>query len=312
MIGIQSVASYIPPNHESNLSRKAEFGIDDEFVFNKLGVEHVSRKLPEEETSDLCVEAFASLQKKTLVRPSEIDCIVVCTQNPDGSGIPHTSAVVQGKLNVPDECACFDISLGCSGYVYALSVIKSFMESNGMKTGLLFTADPYSKIIDPNDKNTVLLFGDAASVTLMRDSTESPGLWMPNKFSFATRGREGDALHNRGKYLFMNGRAIFDFSVTQVPLQVNGLLHAAGLTCSDVDLFLFHQGSKFIVDQLRKRMRLPESKVPVKLAKHGNTVSTSIPLVLEDCMAMQDVRNILMCGFGVGLSWASCLLNRQD
>lgn len=307
MIGINNIASYIPANRESNFNRKDDFGIDDDFIINKLGVERVSRKSADEDTADLCLSAFVALKAKVNDDLNNIDCLVVCTQNPEGKGIPHTSAVVHGKLDFSDDCACFDLSLGCSGYVYTLSVVKAFMEANGLEKGLVFTADPYSKIINPKDKNTALLFGDAATVTFLTTS----GRWEPKKFVFSTRGKSGDALHNRGKYLFMNGRMIFNFSSIYVPLQVKKLLDKVNLTYSDIDLFLFHQGSKFVVNQLCRRMELPEEKVPVKLSDYGNTVSSSIPLLLEEYLNREDIRNIVMSGFGVGLSWASCLLGRH-
>jgi len=311
MIGIESIGSYIPRNIESNFAKKADFGIDDDFIVNKIGVEQVSRKSPDEETSDLCVKAFERLQTKASVPVDGVDCIVVCTQHPDGRGIPHTSAVIHDKLGMPERCACFDISLGCSGYVYAMSIIHTFMTSNGMRSGLLFTADPYSKSIDLHDKNTVLLFGDAATVTYFKSSRDGSGLWIPGKFLFATRGKEGDALNNRNKYLTMNGRAIFNFAIGQVPNQIRELLKEEDLTHSDIDLFLFHQGSRYIVDQIRRMLKLPEDKVPVKIAKHGNTVSSSIPLMLEDYLHLKPPKKIAMCGFGVGLSLASCILYKS-
>lgn len=311
MIGIAGIGTYIPQNFESNTIKKDKFSITDEFIYTKLGIEQVSRKSAEEETSDLCVKAFYRLQGKHGKSFDDIDCLVVCTQNPDSHGIPHTSAVVHGKLGLQDSCACFDISLGCSGYVYALSIVKAFMEANGMQSGLLFTSDPYSKIINPDDKDTVLLFGDAATVTLLQDATQREQIWMPKRFVFSTRGSEGDALHNRGGYIFMNGRVIFDFAVREVPLQVNKLLERVDMSIADIDLFMFHQGSKFIVDQLRRIMGLPDHKVPVKLFGQGNTVSSSLPLLMEGFQSTQDLQNIVMCGFGVGLSWASCLLRKS-
>lgn len=307
MIGISALASYVPALRLSNYERKAEFGIDDEFIVQKLGVERVSRKAPGEETSDMCVRAFEGLDR----RPDAVDCLVVCTQNPDGSGLPHTSAVVHGKLGLPAQCACFDVSLGCSGYVYGLSIVQSFMQQNRLARGLLFTADPYSKIIDPKDKNTALLFGDAATVTLL-DAAEQPGRWRMGPFRFATRGKDGAALENRAGTLAMNGRAVFNFSATEVPPQVSALLADAGLKAEDVDLFLFHQGSRFIVDQLAKRLDLPAAKVPVNLAEQGNTVSSSLPLLLQEHLGDSRLRRILLSGFGVGLSWASCLLTRAE
>lgn len=308
-IGISAVASYVPALRLSNYERKAEFGIDDDFIVQKLGVEQVSRKAPEEETSDLCVRAFESLERSLGGRPPPVDCLVVCTQNPDGSGLPHTSAVVHGKLGLPAQCACFDVSLGCSGYVYGLSIVQSFMQQNGLARGLLFTADPYSKIVDPKDKNTALLFGDAATVTLM-DAAQPR--WRAGPFRFATRGKDGAALENRGGTLVMNGRAVFNFSATEVPPQVSALLADAGLKPDEVDLFLFHQGSRFIVDQLAKRLDLPAAKVPVNLAGQGNTVSSSLPLLLQHYLGEARLRRIVLSGFGVGLSWASCLLTRAE
>lgn len=309
MMGIVAIGSYIPAGRESNYAKKAQFDIDDDFIRDKLGVEEVSRKASDEETSDLCVKAYADLEARVGRRIEAIDCLVVCTQNPDGAGLPHTSAIVHGKLGLPQNCACFDVALGCSGFVYGLSIVKSFMRDNGMSRGLLFTADPYSKIIDPQDKNTVLLFGDAATASLIEDS---PGAWVPGPFRFGTSGKDGGALENRKGTLHMNGRAVFNFSATSVPPQVTGLLKDAGLGTADIDLFLFHQGSKFIVDQLAKRLDLPVDKVPLKLAKQGNTVSSSLPLMLQDRLADQQLHRMLLSGFGVGLSWASCLLTRTQ
>ena len=308
MIVIESIGSYIPANFESNLYKKDKFGVTDDFIKNKIGVEKVSRKLPGEETSDLCVKALENLKGKTVEDLSRVDCLIVCTQNPDGGGIPHTSAEIHGKIDHPHECACFDISLGCSGYVYGLSIAKSFMESNNMRTGLFFTADPYSKIIDPDDKNTMLLFGDAATVTLLKNIDSDHSGWTPQKFCFATKGKAGNALNNRGKHLFMNGRAIFNFSMMNVPQQIKKLLDASGLDYQDIDLFLLHQGSKFVVDQLCRSMKLPSVKVPVNLAQFGNTVCSSIPLLLQDYLLSDRFERIVLSGFGVGLSWASCLL----
>jgi 3-oxoacyl-[acyl-carrier-protein] synthase III len=312
MIGISYIAGYISENHLYNKDKKKQFDIDDDFITNKIGVERVSRKLPDEETSDMCIKAFYALTKKLPLTINDVDCIIVCTQNPDGNGIPHTSAIVHGKLNALEECASFDISLGCSGYVYGLSIAKSFMESNNLKSGLLFTADPYSKIIDHNDKNTSLLFGDAATVTLLIDITEKSDipLWVPVKFLFGTRGKDGDALQNTEGRLVMNGRAVFNFSATVVPVQVKNLLNLAGLSLEDIDLFIFHQGSKYIIDTIRKRLALPADKTPFNIYGYGNTISSSIPLIFEQYMGEEKLNKVVMSGFGVGLSWASCILEK--
>jgi 3-oxoacyl-[acyl-carrier-protein] synthase-3 len=309
MIGIRAIASYVPEERISNYDRRAEFDLTDDFINGKLGVRAVSRKGPDEDTASLCEKAYASLTDKVSIEPGSIDAIVVCTQNPDGRGIPHTAAVVHGAIAAPEHCAAFDVSLGCSGYVYGLSIVKSFMEANGMKRALFFTADPYSKILDAKDRNTVLLFGDAATVTLVEDHPEGQ-LWVPRRFLFGTRGSEGSALNNRSGQLDMNGRAVFNFSATTVPGQIQTLLAQSGLTLSDVDLVLLHQGSRFILDTIAKRLGLPSSKVPSNLAEQGNTISSSIPLLFQEYMDKPSIGRVVMSGFGVGLSWASCIVER--
>jgi 3-oxoacyl-[acyl-carrier-protein] synthase III len=310
MIGIRAIASHVPSDALSNYERRDEFGLTDDFIVGKLGVERVSRKRSGDDTSDLCLKALAALQSKVVADPAGIDCLIVCTQNPDRHGIPHTSAIIHGAIGAGDGCAAFDISLGCSGYVYSLAVAKSFMEANGLHRGLLFTADPYSKILDPSDKNTVLLFGDAATVTLLDSGSDAA--WTPKRFLFSTRGHEGKALNNDTGKLEMNGRAVFNFSATAVPVQIKELLDAEGIDPGVIDLFLFHQGSRYILDTLVKRLGLPPEKVPSNLAAQGNTVSSSIPLLFEPYVDNPGIKRVLMSGFGVGLSWASCLLERGE
>ncbi len=312
MIGISAIASYVPDSFEDNADKLERFGIDAAFLADKIGVARVARMAEGEETSDMCVRAYDALSEKTALARDQVECLIVCTQNPDGDGIPHTSAIVQAKLELPRTCAAFDISLGCSGYVHGLSVAKSFMEGNGFTTGLLFTCDPYSKILDPADKNTALLFGDAATVTLLADEGKSgTPPWSPVAFRFRTMGQDGDALACSGGRLTMNGRAVFNFCARTVPEEVLGLLETRGLSVADIDLFCFHQASKYLLDTLRKRLKLPEVKVPIELYDFGNTVSSSIPLLLEDRLNEASFRRMVICGFGVGLAVATSVIERQ-
>ena len=255
--GIENVAYYIPDNYKSNFDFKEKFEIDDHFIIDKIGVQKVSQKLPGEDTSDLCTKAWEALNLNTTINKDEIDCVIVVTQNPD-SNIPHVSAKVHEALDLKENCACFDISLGCSGFVYALSVIEAFIENNNFKKGLLFTADPYSKIIDPDDKNTSLLFGDAASVTLVG----AEPLFYSGKYNFGTIGKLHRELTCNNSTLFMNGRSIFDFAARYVPADIKLLLEKNQLNIEDIDLFLFHQGSKYIIDTIVKRLKIPAEKAP--------------------------------------------------
>ena len=307
MIGISDIASYVPPDSLSNLERGAALGKTVEFIRDKIGFQRVSRKAPAQETSDLCVAAFAALAAKRPIDKSAIDCLVVCTQNPDGHGLPHTAAVLQAKLGLGPRVAAFDISLGCSGFVYSLSVVAGFMEANGLKHGLLFTADPYSKILDPADPDTALLFGDAAAVAYL---TAQP-VYRLLRTRFATDGRLGHSIQvpRAGGRLSMLGSNVFKFTMTVVPEQIEACLKDNGLSKDEVDLYLFHQGSKFIVDNLGKKLGLTPGRAPFEAAETGNTVSSTLPLMLERRLKAGP-RRILMSGFGVGLSWATTVLER--
>jgi 3-oxoacyl-[acyl-carrier-protein] synthase III len=306
-IRIKGVAGYVPSGTVDTLERGAKFGYGLDFLEGKLGTRTLALRGEDEQASDLCVGAFRALMDRGF-QLDGVGLVVVCTQTPDGHGIPHTSAVVHAKLDLPEHCACFDISLGCSGYVYGLSVVTAFMEANAINRGLFFTSDPYSTIIDPNDQATSLLFGDAATVTLLEAGSEG---WVLSDVIFGTKGKDGDAIHNREGKLSMDGRAVFNFAMTTVPKQINELLNRRNLTIEEVDRVVLHQGSRYIVDKLRERMKLPEEKVPVHLAGLGNTVSSAIPLTLEAVLAKGcGLKRVLISGFGVGLSYASGLLER--
>lgn len=305
MVGITNIASYIPQKSISNYDLKDKFEMDDDFIIEKIGVDSVTRKQEDESTSDMGVKAFNLLIDKTEIDKDNVECLFVVTQNPDYN-IPHTSAVVHGKMGLPEYCACFDISLGCSGYVYGLSVIKSFMQENGMTKGVLITADPYSIIINEEDKNTSILFGDGATATLLSDEP----IFELGKFTFGTIGKDYDKLICENNLLCMNGRAIFNFAAKYVPKDIKKVLEDNNVTIDDIDSFIFHQGSKYIVDTITKRLKLEPSKVPFGIQKYGNTVSSSIPILLEEIMKKEKIKTIAISGFGVGLSWSSSIIRR--
>ena len=305
MLGITEIGSYIPKRRVSNYTKKEVFDITDEFIKEKLGVEAISVKESNENTSDLCIKAFENLKQKIDINLDEIEILILVTQNPDYV-LPQTSAIIHGKLGLKPECASFDISLGCSGYVYALATIQSFMQVHNMKKGLLFTCDPYSRIIDPRDRNTSMLFGDAAAVTYI---TESP-VFEAIDFNFGTLGTAYKELICENKELFMNGRAVSNFAAKIVPKDVSELLHRNNLTIDDIDAYLFHQGSKFIVSNFTKKLKLNPDKVVFDIYEYGNTVSSSIPILIEKQLKNMENNLLLASGFGVGLSWANTILKR--
>ncbi len=306
MIGIRSIAGYLPTGRIDNFDLKKKFEFENEFIEKKIGFRSISRKSADEDTSDMCCAAFEQMVRHGNVDPDSVQVVAVCTQNPDYS-IPHTAAIVHGKLGLAERCAAFDISIGCSGYVYGLAIVGSFMKAMGFTSGLLFTADPYSKIIDENDRDTALLFGDAATVThIGTDPVFSSG-----RFTFGTRGKEHSALICRSGKLQMNGRAVFNFSASVIPGDIKEALKLNGMKINEIDYFLIHPGSKYIVDFIKKRLQLPDAKTPFKAQLYGNTVSSSVPLMLTDLLADPLAGKVLISGFGVGLSWSTTVLYRQ-
>lgn len=306
MVLLRHVSAVCAPGQIDALEHGRQFGYERDFIEGKLGSRTLARLAPGQEASDLCVAAARQLESEGTAL-ADIGALIVCTQNPDGHGIPHTSAVVQHKLDLPESCACFDIALGCSGYVYGLAIMKAFMEAHKITRGLFFTADPYSRIIDPADQATSLLFGDAATASLLEAGGDG---WALRDCVFATRGAGGDAINNRSGAVRMEGRDVFNFAMTSVPIQIQALLQRNGLTKNEIDLYAFHQGSRYIVEKLRSRMGLDERRAPVELEGIGNSVSSAVPIVLARHMNTPGLKRTLISGFGAGLSYASAVLER--
>lgn len=306
MIGIADIGYVLPAQRVDSAEHLDRLGIPQATLERRIGVRRVARRAAHEDTSDLAVAAAHALFARAAVTPDQIDCLIVVTQNPDGRGLPHTSALVHAKLGLAPHCAAFDLGLGCSGYVYGLSVMQGFMQVNGLRHGLLITADPYSKIVDPNDKRTALLFGDGAAATLLSDRP----MWSIGRFDFGTDGRRANALKldPDSGHLFMDGRAVLQFSVDVVPDSLRRVLDLNGLTPQQIDRVVLHQGSRVVVENIGEAVELAD-RTGFHIAEYGNTVSSSIPIVLAEHLRLQD-RHVALSGFGVGLSWASTVLSR--
>lgn len=310
MLGIENIGVYIPSDSiDNNLAVYNGELASESFIKNKIGVLHKAKISPEQETSDMCVEAVKDLLLKSQISCDEVQCICVCTQNGDYT-LPHTSAIVHSKLGLNHECAFFDISLGCSGYVYGLKILEGFMQANNFSAGILVTCDPYSKIIDRNDKNTDLLFGDAATATLL----SAKGKYVLGKSVYDSQSNMYDCLIKKSdQYLFMDGRKIFNFAMKTIPKTVCKCLQVNDI--NNVDLVILHHASRYVVEALDRKLRgiLPDGvHAEWDMDNCGNTVSSSIPLELAKKLANGcDVENILLCGFGVGLSAAGIILQKR-
>jgi 3-oxoacyl-[acyl-carrier-protein] synthase III len=316
-IGIQDVAGYFPATMCRNADVADRLGFNADFLENKVGVELRYLSGPEESTSDMCVRAFEKLRAR---HPEEdfqrVGLVLLCTQNPDYK-LPHTSSVLQHRLGLPKSLLAFDVSLGCSGYVACLLTAKALMNEMGLEQALVFTCDPYTKVLAPDDKSTVPLFSDAASVSLLEPGAPlriEKGVCGNDGAAFQTliiRG-SGTARHigETEQPLRMDGRGIFSMLKKEVPPSIGACLRLNGLTVADVDRWLFHQASAWLLGVLCKDLGIPPERLLSNLRTVGNTVSSSIPLLLENVLDSGQPlpRTMLLSGFGVGLAWASVVL----
>jgi 3-oxoacyl-[acyl-carrier-protein] synthase-3 len=307
-VGIEAVGRYIPVARLVNADKKAQFAVDDAFLTNKIGVREVAVKAPGETLVDMCAQAFDDLRSRATFALADIDTVALVTSSPM-QVLPHTSAVLHGRLGLSDTCAVFDVGLACSGYVYGLALLQAFMSAHGRTRGLLFTGEPFSDFIDRGDKNTALLFGDAATVTLLGPRPRLTS----GVFRFGTRGRAWEAVTcSHGKTMVMDGHAIFTFAGRVVAAELRQTLDANGLAIDGVAKFLLHQGSKYILDTIRGQLGVEAAKVPCGMTGYGNTAASSIPLLLADEFAEGLVSPYCIAGFGSGLSWASTVLTTTE
>lgn len=315
-LGIQHITGYFPEQVLTAAELARRYGFDEAFVRDKLGVGQVYVAAPDEQTSHLAAASVRRLCEAVPDLRDRIGLLVVCTQTPDFQ-LPHVSAMVQDLAGLPNSVAAFDISLGCSGWVYGLSIAESFMQQNGIEYGLLVTAETYSKVIDDSDRNTKCLFSDAAAATLIGPAARLRS----GRFTFGTAGKKFDQLIVRrcdghpGSRLFMDGRGIFEFVLGNVPADVVRCLALNNVTLEELDLLVFHQASGFLLDAVSKQLGIPgDPRVARTIGGHGNAVSSSIPLALLQVLGpdLAGSRRTLVSGFGVGLSWASTVLAAED
>ncbi|MEO0531382.1 MAG: ketoacyl-ACP synthase III [Planctomycetota bacterium] len=318
---IEAVAYHLPDGVESNEQLAALFPQwDAAKIEAKTGIanRHVART--DECVSDLAVKAAERLFDRVgdAVR-EEIDFVLLCTQTPDYL-LPTTACLVQDRLGLRTSVGALDINLGCSGYVYGLSLAKGLIETGQANRLLLLTADTYTKLLAPDDHTVRTLFGDGAAATLLRRADEAGDQVGP--FVFGTDGSGADNLIARGtglrkpdtegsNHLTMSGADIFAFTLKAVPTAINQLLDNAGLTIDQVDRFVFHQANQYMLEHLRKKIGIPPEKFVLALRDCGNTVSSSIPIALSDALEAGTIRSgerILLVGFGVGYSWSAAIV----
>lgn len=327
---IKSISYYLPEKvvtNEQLLVDFPEWSVDK--VAAKVGV--FSRHLAgEEETAgDMAEKAALKLFREYNINPQEIDFLLLCTQSPDYY-LPSTSCILQHKLGLRTNIGAFDYNLGCSGCVYGLAVAKGLIVGGIAKNVLLLTAETYNKYLHHSDKSNRSIFGDGAVACLV----SSEGIAEIGEFSLGTDGGGAESLIVKtggarqkqvtgrsvtdeeghvwyDDYLYMNGGGIFNFTLEAVPELMKQVLARNGLNKDEIDYYVFHQANKFMLNTIRKVCVLPKDKFYINLETTGNTVSSTVMIGLKNCLEnghiVQGMR-VMVTGFGVGLSWAGCVL----
>jgi 3-oxoacyl-[acyl-carrier-protein] synthase-3 len=326
---IKAISYYLPEKIFSNADLVKDFPEwSVEKVASKIGISERHIVENNECASDLAFNAAKKMFVEHSVNPQDIDFILLCTQSPDYF-LPTTACILQNRLGISTKAGALDFNLGCSGYIYGLSLAKGLICGGIANNVLLLTAETYSKFIHPKDKGNRTIFGDGASATFV--STE--GFAEIKNFSLGTDGRGAEnlivktgCLKNSNKlndisfdsegnpissdHLYMNGSEIFNFTLENVPLLVEATLQKNNLIKEEINMFVFHQANKYMMNFLRKKIKIEEEKFYYCLEKFGNTVSSTIPIALYEAHKENKLNGlVLLAGFGVGYSWGGVILN---
>ncbi|MGB3591801.1 MAG: ketoacyl-ACP synthase III [Nonlabens sp.] len=331
-IAIAGIASCAPKNKESNRDYDWITHEERELLIKTTGI--VNRRVAAGgiTTSDMCFKSAKRLIDGLQWKPEDIQVLIFVSQSPDYF-LPATSVLLQNRLGLPKTTIAFDISLGCSGYVYGLSTISSLMAHAGIKKGLLLAGDISTQSVNKKDKSTYPLFGDAGTATALIYDENSKGF----HFNLQSDGAGGNAIiipdgglrnpltkasfkdeeMSKGiwrnkRNLELKGVEVFSFSITEVPPHLKALIDFAKVSSENLDFVVFHQANKLIIDTIQKILKLDDHQIPMSLHNYGNTSSASIPLTITSQIATRlenEDLQLAFCGYGVGLSWASVILN---
>ena len=326
---ISAISYYLPEAIVSNQDLVEEFpewSVDK--IAKKVGV--VNRHMAKEGqcASDLAEQAAKKMFLEHGIDKNKVDFLLLCTQSPDYF-LPTTACLLQNRLGLNTKCGALDFNLGCSGYVYGLALAKGLIESHIASNVLLLTAETYTKYIHKQDKGNRTIFGDAASATLV----STHGFARIGNFDLGTDGDGGknlivktrasrnpslleDVVFDKSNnpvssdHLYMNGSEIFNFTLETVPDLVETVMEKNGSQKEDIDLFVFHQANKYMLDCLYDLMEIDETKTFEYMSEVGNTVSSTIPIAIYEARKQDKLKGkVLIAGFGVGYSWGGCILN---
>lgn len=321
---INEVEYFLPLSKENNLKFLNKIGkneIVSKKIINKIGIKN--RRVAEKNiySNNLAIKSAKKVLKK--LKKESIDFLIYCTQTPDYL-IPTNACILQDQLKLKKQIGAFDINLGCSGYVYSLSIAKSLIISGQANNILLITSDTYSKFIKKDDLSTRLIFSDSSTSTFISSKKTKNSYKILNSTygtdgsghkdfilkNFGTKFR--DKTSKDGNYIKMNGASIFNFTLKEIPPAIAHFLKKNNLKLNKIDHFIFHQANEFIIKNLQKKMKILKKKVIIDVKDIGNTVSGTIPIVLKKHKkVIKKGSLILLVGFGVGLSWGITLIKKN-
>lgn len=330
-IGIRGLTAAVPENKIVNLEYTEHFPPEDvKEVVEKIGIYERRFAPPGMCSSDLCFAAADRLLNDMNVPREEIDLLVFVSQTPDYR-MPATSILLQKRLGLGHHTIAFDINLGCSGFIYGLSVIYAMMERSGLRRALLLDGETRSKVYSPKDRKTAFIFGDGGVAALIERDESFGQSW----FSLNSDGSKENLIKmDAGGYRnmstpetlrekvvdeygnvrsdehgYMNGGDVFNFVIREIPPDIKKIMATANTDTSQIDYFVFHQANDFINSYLIKKLKVDPAKVPATISKFGNTSSVSIPLTLaSELKGKLDGKKLLLSGFGVGMTWASAVI----
>lgn len=335
-IGITALAAAVPRNIINNYKYTRYFPEEDvKKVVDKIGV--YERRFADENTcsSDLCYAAAEKLIADNNIDRSEIDLLIFISQTPDYR-MPATAVVLQHRLKLSQSCIAFDVSLGCSAFIYGLSIAYSFLQNSNIRKVLLLDGETRSKVYSPKDRKSAFIFGDGGVAALI-DRNNKFG---ESYFSMNSDGSREDLIKIKGggyrnpssvetltekvvdeygnirsdEHGYMKGEDVFNFVIKEIPKDINLILNKSGNAVNDIDYYVFHQANNFINSYIAKKMKLDPAKIPSTIAKFGNVSSVSVPLTivseLKDKFTLP--KQLLLSAFGVGMTWASAIITLDN
>jgi 3-oxoacyl-[acyl-carrier-protein] synthase-3 len=293
-------------------------------LMEKTGIQCRYIAGPDETAADLAYQACQKLFSQNNIDPASIDYLMLCTQSPDYP-LPTTACLLQDRIGMRTNSGAIDFNLGCSGFVYGLGLAQGLIASQQCKRILLVTAETYTKYVDQDDRALRPIFSDAAAATLI-ESSPTPSLL---GFEFGTDGKGADTLivsdggarsdhqaiqpKRRKRWnsrLYMDGQSLMDFTVVAIPELIRSILAKSQLSLPEIHQLLMHQATRKMLEMLQQALGVDDKRLPIRLANRGNTVSSTLPILIEDLRAegvIQPGQNHLLIGFGVGWSWAGCV-----